>query len=230
MRKGVLRTSAVCFVLILQLVAWLASAPVANANPSPVTVTKHANLGFSTSMPVFADTGVASPPCLQTLVGICVFHGAVSFSGTFTASARIAADIGLTYDSADLNTPGGPMPVAVTYTPTPGGSTASYALAGTLTLNFDGCTNCPAALPVSGTSAPISFTAPMDADAPITIPGSSSGITLSIGGTPIITASISSTLTLAPAGPGVVPGLGGAAAVVHVVGASGAPILPIEWD
>ena len=37
-------------------------------------------------------------------------------------------------------------------------------------------------------------------------------------------------LTLAPAPPGLLPGLGGAAALVQVTGASGAPTLPIEWD
>ena len=35
---------------------------------------------------------------------------------------------------------------------------------------------------------------------------------------------------MAPAPPGLLPGLGGAAAVVQVTGASGAPNLPIEWD
>ncbi len=70
----------------------------------------------------------------------------------------------------------------------------------------------------------------MDADAPVTIPGSSSGITLNVGSLDVITASLGSGLTLAPAPPGLVPGLGGAAALVQVSGASGAPVLPIEWD
>jgi hypothetical protein len=99
-----------------------------------------------------------------------------------------------------------------------------------MTFNFDGCTNCPAALPFNATSAPSSFTAPMDADSPITIPGTSSGVTLSVAGLKVITASLSSALTLAPAPQGSLPGLGGAAAVVQVNGASGAPVLPIEWD
>jgi hypothetical protein len=195
----------------------------------PVTLTKHADLGFNTSMPVSADTGVASPPCLLHIV-VCVFHGAVAFTGTLQVGVKLGTDLALSYDPANLNTPSGPLPVSIKYTATPGGSSATYTLSGNLTLNFDGCTNCPAVLPVSGTSSPVAFTAPMASDAPVAIPGTSTGITLSIAGVPTITASIGSTLTLAPAPPGLVPGLGGAAAVVTTTGATGAPLLPVEWD
>jgi len=201
----------------------------AQASPDPVTITKHANLGFSTSVPVDADTGVASPPCLLE-VGFCLFRGAVAFHGTLTANVKLATDVALTYDPANLNTPNGPLPVSVKYTPTPNGSTVSYSLNGDITFNFTGCTGCPTTLPFTATSATNAFTAPMDSDAPVTIPGTSSGITLKVAGLDVITASLGSSLTLAPAPPGVVPGLGGAAAVVQVTGASGAPVLPIEWD
>src|SRR6188474_131009 len=120
----------------------------AQASPDPVTITKHANLGFSTSVPVDADTGVASPPCLLE-VGFCLFRGAVAFHGTLTAN---------------LNTPNGPLPVSVKYTPIPNGSTVSYSLSGDITFNFGGCTNCPATLPFTASSAPNTFTAPMNAD------------------------------------------------------------------
>jgi hypothetical protein len=196
---------------------------------SPVTITKHANLGFNTSIPVNVDTGVANPPCLLSAV-VCLFHGAFAFNGTLTAHVRLATDVSMTYDPGDLNTPNGPLPVSVKYTPTPGGSTVSYSLSGNMTFNFDGCANCPSSLPFNATSASNSFTAPMDSDGPVTIPGTSSGITLSVGGLDVITASLGSSLTLAPAPPGGVPGLGGAAAAVQVTGASGAPVLPIEWD
>jgi hypothetical protein len=201
----------------------------AQASPGPVTIVKHSNLGFTTSVPVNADTGVANPPCLLNVV-VCLFHGAVAFNGTLTANVKLGTDVALTYDPASLNTANGPLPVSVKYTPTPGGSTVSYSLSGSMTFNFDGCTNCPATLPFNATSAPNTFTAPMDSDSPITIPGTSSGITLNVAGLDVITASLGSSLTLAPAGPGVVPGLGGAAAVVQVTGASGAPLLPLEWD
>ena len=209
--------------------AMVALAPAQAGSPDPVTITKHANLGFSTSIPVNEDTGVADPPCLLSF-GVCLFHGALAFSGTLTAHVTLGTDVALTYDPADLNTPNGPLPVSVKYTPTPGGSTVSYSLSGNMTFNFDGCTDCPKTVPFSATSAPNTFTAPMDSDSPVTIPGTSSGITLSVAGLDVITASLGSSLTLAPAPPGVFPGLGGEAALVQVTGASGAPVLPIEWD
>lgn len=225
-RRFFVQLGVALFVCLVSLGLPPASA---QASPDPVTITKHANLGFSTSVPVNEDTGVADPPCLLS-AGVCLFHGAFAFSGTLTAHVSLGTDVALTYDPADLNTPNGPLPVSIEYTPTPGGSTVSYSLSGNMTFNFDGCTNCPATLPFSATSAPNTFTAPMDSDAPITIPGTSSGITLNVAGLDVITASLGSSLTLAPAPPGVVPGLGGAAAVVQVTGASGAPVLPIEWD
>jgi hypothetical protein len=99
-----------------------------------------------------------------------------------------------------------------------------------MTCNFDGCSACPEIRPFSASSAPNTFTAPMDSDSPVTIPGASTGLTLNVGGLDVITATLGSSLTLAPAPPGVLPGLGGAAALVQVSGASGAPVLPIEWD
>jgi hypothetical protein len=213
------------------LVALMAlGVPLAAQASGPVTIAKHSDLGFTTSVPVSADSGVASPPCLQTILGICIFHGAIAFSGTLTAGVTLGTDVALTYDPADLNTPNGPLPVSIKYTPTANGSTVSYSLSGTMTFNFDGCSDCPKMLPFSATSAANTFTAPMDSDSPVTIPGTSSGITLNVGGLDVITASLGSSLTLAPAPPGVVPGLGGAAALVQVTGASNAPVLPIEWD
>jgi hypothetical protein len=210
-------------VLLVQL------GPAQAGSPDPVTITKHANLGFKTSIPVSEDTGVANPPCLLNVV-VCLFHGAIAFNGTLTADVTLGTDVALTYDPANLNTANGPLPVSIKYTPTPGGSTVSYSLSGDMTFNFDGCLDCPKTLPFSATSAPNSFTAPMNSDSPFTIPGSSSGITLNVGGLDVITASLGSSLTLAPAPSTGVPGLGGAAALVKVTGASGAPVLPIEWD
>lgn len=204
--------------------------PARASGPDPVTITKHANLGFNTSIPVNEDTGVGSPPCLLSGLGLCLFHGAFAFNGTLTAHVTLGTDAALTYDPADLNSPNGPLPVSVKYTPTPGGSTVSYSLSGTMTFNFDGCSGCPESVPFSATSAPNTFTAPMGSDSPVTIPGSSTGLTLNVAGLDVITATLGSSLTLAPAPPGGLPGLGGAAALVQVTGASGAPVLPIEWD
>ena len=223
--RSIVQLGVILLVCLLALGVPLA----AQANPGSVTIVKHSNLGFTTSVPVNEDTGVANPPCLLNVV-VCLFHGAIAFNGTLTANVTFGTDVALTYDSDDLNTANGPLPVSVKYTPTPGGSTVSYSLSGTMTFNFDGCSGCPQTLPFSATSAPNTFTAPMDSDSPVTIPGASSGLTLNVAGLDVITASLGSSLTLAPAPPGVVPGLGGAAALVQVTGASGAPVLPIEWD
>ena len=229
-RNGVVMKPRLFVQLVVALgVCALALGPARADGSNPVTVTKHANLGFSTSVPVNEDTGVANPPCLLS-VGVCLFHGAIAFSGTLTAHVSLGTDVALTYDPADLNTPNGPLPVSVKYTPTPGGSTVSYSLSGNMTFNFDGCLDCPKTLPFNTSSAPNTFTAPMDSDSPVTIPGTSSGVTLNVAGLDVITASLAGSLTLAPAAPGLLPGLGGAAAVVQVTGASGAPALPIEWD
>jgi hypothetical protein len=225
-RKTLSRALSVC---ALAAVAGVLTVSPARAG-TPVTITKHADLGFKTSVPIDEDTGVGSPPCLLTLVGICVFHGAVAFHGTFTAHVEMATDVALTYDPSDLNTPNSPLPVSIKYTPTPGGSTVSYSLSGSMTFNFDGCSGCPETVPFNATSAANTFTAPMGSDSPVTIPGTSSGLTLSVAGLDVITASLGSSLTLAPAAPGLLPGLGGAGALVQVSGASGAPTLPIEWD
>jgi hypothetical protein len=226
-RKTLGRALSVC---ALVAVAGVITAAPARAG-TPVTITKHADLGFTTSVPINEDTGVSSPPCLLTLVGICVFHGAIAFNGTLTAHVEMGTDVALTYDPSDLNSPNSPLPVSVKYTPTPGGSTVSYSLSGTMTFNFDGCTGgCPEHVPFNATSDSNTFTAPMGSDSPVTIPGTSSGLTLTVGGLDVITATLGSSLTLAPASPGLLPGLGGAGALVQVTGASGAPTLPIEWD
>jgi hypothetical protein len=222
------RAISICSLAVVATI--FVVGPARAGSPDPVTITKHANLGFSTSVPINEDTGVANPPCLLSGLGLCLFHGAFAFSGTLMAHVTLGTDVALTYDPADLNSPNGPLPVSVKYTPTPGGSTVSYSLSGSMTFNFDGCSGCPETVPFSANSAPNTFTAPMGSDSPVTIPGSSTGLTLNVAGVDVITATLGSSLTLAPAPPGLVPGLGGAASVVQVTGASGAPVLPIEWD
>ena len=78
-----MRKSRFLVQLGVALTVFLVLLAPAQANPDPVTITKHANLGFSTSVPVDADTGVGSPPCLLE-VGFCLFRGAVAFHGTLT--------------------------------------------------------------------------------------------------------------------------------------------------
>ena len=113
------------------IVALAAVAAIFTVGPAhaggPVTITKHANLGFTTSIPVSEDTGISSPPCLLS-AGVCLFHGAIAFTGTLTAQVKLATDVAMTYDPSDLNTPNGPLPVDLKYTPTPNGSTVTYSL------------------------------------------------------------------------------------------------------
>src|SRR5437879_6252369 len=147
-RTRVLGLACIGVAVVLQSGVASASAPAVHsarngaahitgvASPNHVP-RKHEDLGFNTSLPVSADTGVAHPPCLLT-VAVCLFHGAVAFSGTLQVGAKLASDLELSYDPADLNTASGPLPVSVKYTPTPGASTATYSLSGNLTLNFDG--------------------------------------------------------------------------------------------
>src|SRR5260370_20921900 len=223
------RVLSIPVVICLQLGLGMVSVPIGQANADTVTITKHADLGFTTGIPVDVDTGVASPPWLLTVV-VCLFHGAIAFHGTMNVGVKLGTDVALTYDPSQLNTPNGPLPVTVKYTPTPGGSTVTYALNGNMTFAFDGCTDCATAKPFHAFSAPVSFTAPIDGDAPLAIPGSSTSFTLVVAGIPIITASLGTTLTLAPPPPRTLPGLGGAAAVVNVTRASGAPVLPLASD
>jgi hypothetical protein len=227
--KKVLPSVLVACLLLLLGLNSIPNAHANPANPDPVTITKHADLGFTTSKAINVDTGVNSPPCLLTVV-VCLFHGAIAFHGTMSVAVKFGVDVALTYNPSDLNTPGGSLPVTLKYTPTMGGASVNYALTGNMIFNFDGCTNCPATIPFSLNSASSPFTAPMGSDGPITIPATSSGITLSVAGLDVITASLGSSLTLSPATPGLFPGLGGAAAEIQVTGASGAPPLPIEWD
>ncbi len=82
-------------VALLMSVLALGGPLGAQANPGTVTITKHADLGFTTSVPVDVDTGVASPPCLLSFVG-CLFHGAVAFHGTLKVDVTLGTDVALT--------------------------------------------------------------------------------------------------------------------------------------
>lgn len=193
----------------------------ASASQVPVTLTRHVNLGFNTSTPIAANPTA----CLATVFGLCVFSFNINFVGTASVSASIGADVSMTYNPANL-VPGGRVPVQLTYTPTPGGSSASVNLSGIAIVNFTGCLNCPAVLPVTLGSGSGTFSAPLGSDPSVTIPGS--GSTVSVDS--LISGTLVSSLTLSPAPPGTVPGLGGATAMVAVSGASGAPATPLEWD
>jgi hypothetical protein len=199
----------------------------ASAGADPVvTLTKHVQLGFNLNAPISTHPS----GCLASVLGGCIFNYDLAFTGTADVFAEIPADITLSYNSADL-VPGGSVPVHFTYTPTSGGSVVSANISGTAVVSFTGCTNCPATLPLTLASGSATFTAPMDSDPPVTIPTTSSTVTLSapiIGA--ILSANLAGSLGLAPAPPGLLPGLGGAAAVEQVAGASLTSSPFLEWD
>lgn len=189
-----------------------------SAHPGTVTLTKHITLGFNTVIPVSANP----MGCLATvpIVG-CIFSFNIAFTGTAFVSVNLGADLTMTYDPTNI-TPGGTVPVHVTYTPTPGASSAIVNLSGTEVINVTGCLNCPATLAVTLVSGGGTFTAPLGSVPPIIIPGSSSTVTFE---PQIISASLASALLLTAAPASAVPGLGGATAV-----AASSPNQPLEWD
>ena len=220
--------------LFVQLVAALAVfsfalGPAHAGGPNPVTVTKHANLGFSTSVPVTEDTGVANPPCLLNVV-VCLFHGAIAFNGTLTAHVSLGTDVAMTYDSvrpehAERSSSG------VCQVHADAGWIDSLVLAQRHDdLQLRRVPGLPedAALQCEFGSHHVHCTDGLG------LAGHDPGHELrhhpERRGARRDHRVARGSLTLAPAGPGLLPGLGGAAAVVQATGASGAPALPIEWD
>ncbi len=204
----------------------IASVGVVHA-ATPVTLTKHVDLGFKASIPVNLQTGDV---CDFSFLGVCLFHHNIGFVGTASITMDLAADVAITYDPSQL-VPGGSLPVTVTYTPTPGGSSASFDISGVepsgnISIDYTFCSNCPFVHDFTVASGGATFTAPMGADSPITIPGTGSSINFGN----VISATVGSSITLAPAPSGLFPGLGGAAALASVTGATTTQVLPIEWD
>ncbi len=219
------------FLSILIAVFIFTGLTAASLNPvhatTPATITKHIDLGFTASIPINLQTGDV---CDFSLGG-CVFSHNLGFVGTADIKVDLGADLSISYDPS-LLVPGGSLPVTVTYTPTSGGSSALFNIAGSgpgkgLTLSFTGCTSCPTDAPFTVASGGATFTAPMGADSPITIPGSGSSLNI---GPDLMSVTIGSSITLAPAPAGSLPGLGGAAALVQVTGATTSQLLPVEWD
>src|SRR5438093_13196319 len=113
------RVLSIFGVICLQLTLGVASMPVAHASgPDPVTITKHTDVGFTTSVPVNVDTGVGSPPCLLE-VAVCLFHGAIAFHGTMKVGWRLgpAATRPTARPPSTIPTP--PPPAPVKNTPPP---------------------------------------------------------------------------------------------------------------
>jgi hypothetical protein len=74
------------------------------------------------------------------------------------------------------------------------------------------------------------FTAPLDGDPVVNVPLSGDVIQLHIAGFHAADGQVTGNLSLSPAGPGMFPGLGGAAAVVSVSGGTLAGLPVVEWQ
>ncbi len=219
-RGGLLRLT----VFTLALSCTPASGPSvkdAQASGADPTLTKHANLGLTADVPFSAHPAGCDP-----VLGAFCYD--IAFSGTAKILAKVATDVSMAYDAGQL-VGGGSLPFQLTYTPTANTSLAVIDVAGTATINFTGCANCPFTAPLTLASGSKSFTAPLDSDPSVTVPGSSSTVTLAAGPFPVAHLSVSTGLTLAPV-PAGIPGLGGAVANVGVGGATLTSSSLLEWD
>ncbi len=213
------------YIKLLGILLSLGSAATAMAQP--VSQTDSVRLGFSATG-AFTEH-LSDSCCLDTL----------SYDIDINANVHILTDLGadikFTYDRSSL-VPGGNVAFQLQYTPTSDGPVDfDVSVAGPVTVDFTGCLNCPAAVDLTLLAGSANFVAPLSGDSPVNIPLNSSTVTLSapvLGD--LMSARFGGSLTLAPAGPGGFPGLGGAATGVAVIGAtltSPPAILPIiEWQ
>lgn len=208
--------------------------------PCP-TIREPADLGFSSLS--LADNVAPTSQCAFTdlTTNQCDVQIEYELTSTVTISIHLAADILMSYNSADLSVPGGTLPVLMRYVPIPDASSVSYNIVGDgsfgisgcfFVLNVQVCTPGFVTVPLTlGGTGSLSFTAPMGSDPPITIPSILDVETtcLTVSFCPLLT--LTGQITLAPAPPvSGSPGLGGATALVEATGASGAPSQPLEWD
>jgi hypothetical protein len=208
------------------------------ASPGPVSHTVHSVLGFEANVPFHEHPSDSEDAC----VPICVEVASYDIDITGNAHVRVAlgVDVEFSYDPADV-LPNGAVPLSVKYTPTndAGNEVALSIVADTI--DAHGCVVavfCDSVTlhDVTLASGAGSFTPPLTGDAPINIPLTSSTITISTFTGTIATAKLNGSLDLAPVAAGGTPGLGGAAAVVGVTGATltSPVIVPgfgvSEWD
>jgi len=193
----------------------------AAALAAPVSQTFHRQLGFQATVP-FDESDSDS---IEVCAPFCVDIASYSVRAVGTANIRVALgfDVTFTYDPADV-VPGGSVPISVSYTPTndPGDEISIDVEAD---VTFSGCVIeviCDGGTLNNVTLAEgsASFTAPMSGDAPVNVPLDSDQIILSTITGEIARAEMNGSLTLGPVPSGALPGLGGAASVVGVTGAT----------
>jgi len=191
------------------------------ANPDPVSVTVHRQLGFEADVPFDETESDSADACLP----ICVEVASYSVHAVGTAHVRVAlgVDVTFTYDPADV-LPNGSVPISVTYTPTDDLGNELSINVEAATLSFNGCV--VAVICDGGTlnnvtlaQGAASFTAPMSGNAAVPVALNSDTIILDSPLGEIARAELDGSLSLGPVPSGGFPGLGGGAAVVGVTGA-----------
>ena len=216
------RRTATAYASSLLLAFAAAMTPGATlANPDPVSVTVHHQLGFEADVPFDETASDSADACLP----ICVEVASYSVHAVGTAHVRVALGVDITfeYDPADV-LPNGSVPISVTYTPTDDAGNEVSIDVEADTISFNGCV--VAVLCDGGTLSNVtlaqgsaSFAALMSGDAPLVFPLSSDTIILDSPLGEIARAQLDGNMTLGPVPSGGFPGLGGGAAVVGVTGA-----------
>jgi len=190
-----------------------------------------ANAGFSQHQGDSKDLCPFVPPLLPAGLSY-----SVDVSGTADVRAAMGADFTFSYDK-DAVAPGATLPVSVAYTPKPGGS-PNFRIHLPVTFTVQGCVKDCFLPDLCDTitvncdfeAGPTDFAAPLDGDAPVTVPVSSCTVSLNVlGVVDVGSAHVEGTITLAPVPVGS-PGIGGAASAFSVSGPASGPILPLlQW-
>ncbi|HEU4864284.1 MAG TPA: hypothetical protein VFU44_11015 [Candidatus Limnocylindria bacterium] len=232
------RRRASGIVVALTLVAAATIVAPAATMAAPVTQTVHRQLGFEANVPFDESDSDSEEVCLP----FCVDVASYSVHAVGTAHIRVAlgVDVTFSYDPAAV-IPGGNVPISVTYTPTddPGNEVSINIEADTL--SFEGCVVeviCDGGTlnDVTLAQGAASFTAPLGGAPAANVPLDSDQIILSTITGEIARAEMNGSLSLGAVAPGAVAGLGGAAAVVGVTGATLTSPLIVpgfgvtEWD
>ena len=215
------RRAAGLAVSLILVATGMIVAPV-GVLAAPVSQTVHRQLGFEATVPFDESESDSEEVCLPFCVEVASYE--VRAIGTAHVRVALGVDVTFTYDPADV-VPGGSVPIGVTYTPTnDAGDEVSIDIEAD-TLTFEGCVVeviCDGGTLNNVTLAEgsASFAAPLGADPATTVPLDSDAIILSTITGEIARAEMNGSLSLGPVGSGAVPGLGGAAAVVGVTGAT----------
>jgi hypothetical protein len=231
----------------------LESAPVyIGAASEIVTVPQHLRLGFSTGFDI-SDSRNESVTCASFSFDI---------NGAANLTVDMGADLAFSYDRADILPGGNvPIQITYTPTNDAGPEVSANAEAD-VTMDVDVDDGCivaliaacvlvpnPLCVPLGALAAALEsfegeldnfdlisavgdFTAPLGADPAVVVSGTGDNATLQFVGADLARAASVTNITLSPTPAGAFPGLGGAAALLGVSGATlASPLIPaLEWQ